>query len=749
VARAPTGTCSTCGCLKRLAVRSRQRQLCSACYEATKPRLPCAECGQPRRVAARPPEGGVLCGTCNARRRRERCVDCGRVRPVTARRDGRPRCAGCWERHQPARRCGRCGKVAQLKQRSAEGLAICRPCWEKTRPVEICTGCGLHRPAHARTAEGMVLCGACASRTRPPEPCSVCRRLRPVAARTPTREAICGACLRRRNAEPCSHCGARKPVAHRLADGRAVCGGCRQRQLPQVTCGCGKLGRFQARAADGSPQCGTCRKAEQRPCARCGRLGPVARRWPDGPVCAGCVEAVLADPAPCAGCGDLAPVLRRDGDGRSYCPACSGVRWVFRCVGCGQIGGLFRLSRCIGCYRCYLVDELLDGMELPKALRPVLDDWLLSDPPMGVIGYLRASPARGVLRRLLRGELPVSHAMLDALGQTTATAYLRGRLIALHLLPQRDERLVQLHQLIDELVAQAHPDDRQLLRQYARWRVLPAAQRAEQPLDFGAARGVGVRIRVAAAFLGWLRQHDTSPAEITQSHLDAWTLARPSHRPALRAFLTWAAPRKLVPGGLEVPTPVVAEDRSTLDPAARWALVDRCLTDERIDPATRLAGCLVLLFGQFATRLVALPLTAIASDEQQVAICLGATPLPLPAPLDTLAVAAREHARAQQRTSRMWLFPGLIPGEHLSADQLRTRLRQLGIHRQLTARNTVWAALAAEVPPVVLAEKLGVSVSMADRWRVALGIDRARYVALIQDDQSDPPTGWSVSSQDP
>jgi hypothetical protein len=203
------------------------------------------------------------------------------------------------------------------------------------------------------------------------------------------------------------------------------------------------------------------------------------------------------------------------------------------------------------------------------------------------------------------------------------------------------------------------------------------------------------------------------------------------------------------PGGLEVPTPVKAEDRSTLDPAARWALGDRCLTDERIDPATRLAGCLVLLFGQFATRLVALPLTAIASDEQQVAICLGATPLPLPAPLDTLAVAAREHARAQQRTSPMWLFPGLIPGEHLSADQLRTRLRQLGIHRQLTARNTVWAALAAEVPPVVLAEKLGVSVSMADRWRVALGIDRARYVALIQDDQSDPPTGWSVSSQDP
>lgn len=82
----------------------------------------------------------------------------------------------------------------------------------------------------------------------------------------------------------------------------------------------------------------------------------------------------------------------------------------------------------------------------------------------------------------------------------------------------------------------------------------------------------------------------------------------------------------------------------------------------------------------------------------------------------------------------MWLFPGMVPGASLSADQLGARLRRLGVPSALTARNAAWSALALEVPAVVLAEKLGIATSTAERWHAALGGDRALYVRLLTED---------------
>jgi hypothetical protein len=64
---------------------------------------------------------------------------------------------------------------------------------------------------------------------------------------------------------------------------------------------------------------------------------------------------------------------------------------------------------------------------------------------------------------------------------------------------------------------------------------------------------------------------------------------------------------------------------------------------------------------------------------------------------------------------------GMVPGASLSADQLGARLRRLGVPSDLTARDAAWSALALEVPAVVLAEKLGIAISTAERWHAALG----------------------------
>ncbi len=365
----------------------------------------------------------------------------------------------------------------------------------------------------------------------------------------------------------------------------------------------------------------------------------------------------------------------------------------------------------------------------------MLDGWLLAEEPTSVLRYLTASPARPALARLLRGELPASHAALDELPSTRALAYLRGRLVTLSVLPERDERLYLLRQTVAQAVAEAHLDDRGVLRQYGRWSVLRGAElAADQPLGFGTARYAMLRIRVAAAFLGWLRRNATTVAGVTQSHLDNWVLTHRSQQHALRAFLVWAAEHGYAPSGLEVPVAEIAESRETLDPEDRWRLINRCLHDHGLDPATRLAGCLVLLFGQPLTRITTLPLDAVAAGAGHVTLQLGQTPLLMAAPLDQVVVAAHAQARKRQSNSGAWLFPGMVPGTSLSAEQLGTRLRQLGVPSALTARNTAWSALALEVPAVVLAEKLGVAVSTAERWHAALGGDRAIYVRLLAEE---------------
>jgi hypothetical protein len=182
---------------------------------------------------------------------------------------------------------------------------------------------------------------------------------------------------------------------------------------------------------------------------------------------------------------------------------------------------------------------------------------------------------------------------------------------------------------------------------------------------------------------------------------------------------------------LEVPVAEIAESRQTLDPEDRWRLINRCLHDHGLDPATRLAGCLVLLFGQPLTRITTLPLHVVDTGAGQVTLRLGQTPLLMAAPLDQVVVAAHAQARKRQSNSGAWLFPGMVPGTGLSAEQLGARLRQLGVSSALTARNTAWSALALEVPAVVLAEKLGVSASPATgtgRSLVALLLWRDRQV---------------------
>jgi hypothetical protein len=108
-----------------------------------------------------------------------------------------------------------------------------------------------------------------------------------------------------------------------------------------------------------------------------------------------------------------------------------------------------------------------------------------------------------------------------------------------------------------------------------------------------------------------------------------------------------------------------------------------------------------------------------------VLLALGQSDLRLREPLAQLALQVADTARA---AGSPWLFPGM--NGPLSSDRFRERMAAVGLARVLPARNAALATLAAEVPPALLADKLGLSMSAAVMWSKAVGAARADYAGL-------------------
>jgi hypothetical protein len=94
-------------------------------------------------------------------------------------------------------------------------------------------------------------------------------------------------------------------------------------------------------------------------------------------------------------------------------------------------------------------------------------------------------------------------------------------------------------------------------------------------------------------------------------------------------------------------------------------------------------------------------------------------------PLAHLAVTVADDAR---RAGSLWLFPG--ENGPMSSDRFRDRLGKVGVTSVQMARNSALASFAADLPPVLLAEKLGLSISAAVAWSKAVGAARADYAGL-------------------
>jgi hypothetical protein len=171
-----------------------------------------------------------------------------------------------------------------------------------------------------------------------------------------------------------------------------------------------------------------------------------------------------------------------------------------------------------------------------------------------------------------------------------------------------------------------------------------------------------------------------------------------------------------------------------LEQDQRWDLVHQLLHDTDLDPTTRVAGLLVLLFGQPLTRIVRIRTDQITQSGHGVTLALGDTPVVLPPPLDELVVGLVQkrhgHAAIGRTGEHPWLFPGGTAGQPISSRQLMRRLQTVDI-RSRPARNTTLMDLAAELPAVVLSRLLGIHINSATRWTREAGTPMSDYAAEV------------------
>jgi hypothetical protein len=318
-----------------------------------------------------------------------------------------------------------------------------------------------------------------------------------------------------------------------------------------------------------------------------------------------------------------------------------------------------------------------------------------------VIAWLDSASA-SVLRGLDAGE-QLTHTALDDLPDGKPVEHLRSVLVAIGSLPPRDEHMARLERWTTHIIA-ARPDteERKLLHRYALWHVVRRLRGRLAGADTTRGQSAAARsnIRAAVVLLDWLAEHDLTLTTARQGDLDAW-LASPqaTHRDAAGNFVRWARRNKLTQ--LDFAAVKWGGPTGIIDTETRWEQARRLLHDDTVKPEDRVAGLLVLLYAQPASRIVRLTLDDVGTSDAEVRLRLGREPVLLPEPLAGLvlkvAATRKGHATIGDPGASTWLFPGGRPGRALSAFRMAERLNQLGIHCG-QSRSAALFQLATDLP---------------------------------------------------
>lgn len=597
-----------------------------------------------------------------------------------------------------------------------------------------CVVCGRGgRPLTVTEHGGM--CKPCAAR-RDPKACARCGGVKPVAGHDGDGEPICEPCRRHlRGHRQCGTCGKTASIAVRARDDQPdICVNCYR--LPTATCHvCGRS-RPCTFATSDRPICKLCVPRVTAPCARCGHDRPPTVRWDEGPICDPCYIAALRHRGRCAACANQRRLVAPPWPNATTCADCAGAPVTHACGDCGIEDKLYEKNRCARCSLRRRAAELLSGGtgQVRSELAAVFEAICAARTPRSALNWLRNGAGAGILADLAAGRLAATHDALDRHQRRRPADYLRQMLIAGGVLAPRDEELARVERWLADLLAAIEiPEHRRLVQAFATWRVMRRLRRSADARPAPRTYTAHARNKVKAAidFLSWLAARNTALADCRQADLDEWLATGPGAC-QVRDFTVWAAERRNCEEFV-VPGPQRRTGTAT-DPDQRWALLDRLLHDDGLDVVDRVAGCLVLLFGQQQSRIAVMTTDQITQRDDEVFVRFGRHDVPVPEPLGALLrqllADGKSHVGIGSPAQTRWLFPGGMPGRPITASRLADRLRALGIPTQ-AGRRAALLDLAAQLPAAVLADLVNLHPTTAAKWMHQAGGDWNRYAAEL------------------
>ena len=458
-------------------------------------------------------------------------------------------------------------------------------------------------------------------------------------------------------------------------------------------------------------------------------------------VCERCRLRFSRQAKTCPGCNQPRVLAFFDDQGRPACARCTGNRPIYACKACGREDSQFG-ARCAVCTLEERATTLLadDTGRVHPQLQPLYDVLLRARRPQTVLYWFnRRSGGPEILKAMAEGQVDISHQAFEQLPSNKAVNYIRDLLVTTGVLPAYHGPIERITPWLAGVLGELSQPDADVVRRFARWEVLRRLRQHAQAgtLTQGAISRARATIVVTVRFLTWLRQNNLDLTGLGQTDMDRYSAEHPSRAESLAVFLAWAR-RSAVTKALEVPIRQPPLPMVTLSDAQRWAEVDILLHDHTIALNARVAGLFTLLFAQPLARICQMTADQVHKQpEGHLTVTFDTVPVELPEPLDRLVLAqvAAPGQASYPPGDQRWLFPGAVPGRHLSTGVIRSKLVARGIH-PAQSRKAAMFQLAANIPTPILAELLGLGTNTAVRWSTLAARDWPQYAAARRPSQA-------------
>lgn len=561
--------------------------------------------------------------------------------------------------------------------------------------------------------------------------CGHCGEERLLVQTGPDGRRLCGPCQQQLYAAPCSICNRHLPVTRRLGETQ-FCANCWRRD-PRSRRHCTQCGRLRTTHSiiDGNPYCGVCVPKPEITCFICHKSRRLYSTRIGTGVCENCFHSATAYVRSCPDCGDKRVLAYAKGD-RLVCASCAGAAPIFACSDCGRE----RTGRRVLCSRCDLTrraDELFSSAasgDARAALEP-LSRYLLAEEqdPARLLRWMNRSTSIAILRRMLEGEIPLTHRALDALTEPpTAVQRVRALLEVAGCLSDKHDPWQSYEQWARALVEDAPAASREHLAIFTRW-VVPATARVQvrrRGMTDSTLSRARERSRAALEFLQLLDSRNLTLDTATQSIFDEFALTSPLRALAVRKFIRWARDTGRI-RRIALPAETKSAPSLAYSEEIYQYWISRFLNDPEIRDEARIVGLLVGLYAVPITRLAKLKEEHLTHRDGKTRLSVGSAPLILQEP-----VAELLHKQVEQRGAYAggWMFPSpLFPGRHIDPSTLHRHLQQLGCET-VRLRGAAMINLTATVPLGPLTELVGRSLSATGRWVNSSGGAYLSYPSL-------------------